>query len=81
MVVNIVFCAGVDCIVDFHNGGLITASVAVIWRGKYGDHGPVVLPLVALHDQLMSTGDEVQSVNMGKLLCNVYAKGVPSSPR
>ena len=81
MIMDIVFCAGVDSIVHFHNGRLVTAPVAVVGRRKDGDNRPVVLPLVAFHDQLMSTRNKVQSINEGKLLCNVNSKGVPSSPR
>ena len=81
MIMDIVFCTGVNCIVDFHNGRLVTAPVAIVGCGKNSDDRSVVLPLVALHDQLVSASNEIQSVNVGELLCNVYAKGIPRSPR
>ena len=81
MVVHIVLCAGVDSVVHFHNGRLVTAPVAVVGCGEDSDNRSVVLPLVALHDQPMGTSNKVQSINVGKLLCNIDSKGVPCSPR
>lgn len=39
--------------VDFHDGGLVAAPVAVIRRAEDCDHALVVAPLVPLHHELM----------------------------
>lgn len=59
MIVNIVFGTGLDRIVNFHNGSLVTASVTVIRSRKDGNHRSIVLPLITLHDQLMGSGNKV----------------------
>ena len=41
---------------------LVATPVAIIGGGEYGDNVSVVTPVVALHDQLMRSGDERQSV-------------------
>ncbi len=48
-----------------------TASVAVIWRGEYGDHVLVVAPVVALHDQLVRPRHQVEPVGVVELLADV----------
>jgi hypothetical protein len=39
-----------------------------------------VLPLISLHDELMRTGNKIQAINVRKLLRNVLAKGIASTP-
>jgi hypothetical protein len=68
-------------IINFHDGGLITASVAIVRSRKDRDDLSVVLPLISLHDKLMSTRNEMEAVDMSELLRNVLSKGVTSSPR
>jgi hypothetical protein len=73
--------AGIDRVVDFHNGSLVAASVAVIRSRKDSHYRFVVLPLVTLHHQLMGTGNKVESINVGKLFRNVLSKGVTGATR
>jgi hypothetical protein len=80
VVVNRFFRRLVDSVVNFHNSSLVTASVTVIGSGKDSDNGPVVLPLVSFHHQLVRTGDKVQTVNVRKLLGNILSKGVSRAP-
>jgi len=80
MIMNRILRSLIDRIVDFHNSSLVTAPVAIIGRRKNRDDGSVVLPLVSFHDELMSTSDKVQTINVRKLLRDVLAKGVASSP-
>ena len=73
--------AAIDRVVNFHDCCLITTPVTIIGSRKDGHDASVVLPLVSLHHQLMGSGYEMQPVNMSKLLRNVLAKGVSSTPR
>ena len=59
MIVDIVFGAGIDGIVNFHNRGLVTASVTIVGCREDSDDGSVVLPLITLHDQLVGSGNEI----------------------
>ena len=68
-------------IIDFHNSGLVAASVTIIGRGKHSDNASVVLPLVSFHYQLVSSGNEMQAVDVRELLCDILTKGVSGSPR
>ena len=80
VVVNRFFRRCVDRVVHLHDSSLVTASVAVVGSGEYRDDCPVVLPLVSFHDELMRTGDKVQTVNVRKLLGNILSKGVSRAP-
>ncbi|RNA05675.1 hypothetical protein BpHYR1_001488 [Brachionus plicatilis] len=51
-------------IVKFHYGGLITASVAVVWSRENSDNISVVAPVVAFHDELMGSGDQGEPVGV-----------------
>ena len=44
-------------LIDLHNRCLITASVTVIGRTEYCDDVPILTPVVALHDKLVSSCD------------------------
>lgn len=35
-------------LIDFHDGGLIRAAIAIVWSGEYGDSVSVVAPVVTL---------------------------------
>jgi hypothetical protein len=58
--------------VDFHDGCLISTSVAVVWRGEDGHDILILRPIVSLssaisgeyylHDKLMSSRDQGESV-------------------
>ena len=49
-------------LVNFHDGCLVTASIAVVWRRKDSDDVTVVGPVVAVHDELMSTSNQFEVV-------------------
>lgn len=63
-------------LVHFHDGRLVTATVAVIWRGEHGDHVPVVRPVVAVHYQLVGASYQLQVVRVVELFRYVLAEGV-----
>ena len=44
--------------VDLHNGGLVSASVAIIRGTEDGDDVSFLTPVVSLHDELMRSGHE-----------------------
>ena len=44
-------------LINLHNRCLVTASVTVIWSTEYCDNVPILTPVVALHDELMSSCD------------------------
>lgn len=81
MIVNGVFGSLINRIIDLHNSCLVTTSVAVIWSGEDSNNGSIVLPLVSFHNQLMSSGDKVKAIDMGKLLGDILSEGVSGSPR
>jgi len=54
--------------VEFHDGCLVTAAVAVVGSGEDGDDALLVAPVVALHDELMRSGDERETVGTIELL-------------
>jgi hypothetical protein len=54
-----------------------TTSVAVIGRAEDGDNILVMAPVIALHDQLMRSRHQSQTVCMVELLRYVLTKGVP----
>lgn len=68
-------------LVDFHDGRLVTATVAVVGRREDGDDIAVVRPVVAVHDELMGSGDELQVVRMVELLRDVLAERVAGTTR
>jgi len=49
-------------LVDFHDGCLVTASVAVVWCRKDCDDVTVVGPVVTIHDELMGTSNQFKVV-------------------
>ena len=71
----------VHMFVDFHNGGLVTASVAVIWCGEDSDDVALVTPIVSVHDELMGASNSLKAVCLVKLLGNVLTEGIASTTR
>jgi len=67
--------------VDFHDGCLITAPVAVIWGREYGHYVSILRPIITLHNQLMSSCNQSQAIIVVESLGNVLAKRIPSSSR
>ena len=49
-------------LVNFHYCGLVTATIAVVWRRKDCDDVAILRPVVAFHDQLMCARHQSQAV-------------------
>lgn len=62
--------------VKLHDGGLISAPIAVVGCTKYRDDIAIVAPVVAFHDQLVRPRNEAQPIRSVKLLGNILAKGI-----
>ena len=58
-------------IVKLHDGGLVATPVAVVGGGEDGDDVPVVRPVVPLHDELMSSANQGQTIRMVECLRNI----------
>ena len=52
----------VEAVVELHDGGLVAAAVAVVWRAEDGHDVLLVRPVVALHHQLVRARHERQVV-------------------
>lgn len=78
---DIFLCRLINGIIHFHDSCLVTATVAIVGSREDSNDRSVVLPLVAFHNQLMSTSNKVKTIKMSKLLCNILPKCVTSSPR
>ena len=81
MIVDSILCTLVNRIVDLHNCCLIATPVTIIWGRKDCNDLSIVLPLVALHDKLVCTRNEMKTINMSKLLRDILTERVTSSPR
>ena len=71
----------VQAVVKLHNGSLVTAPIAVVWRRKDGDDVAVVAPVVPLHHQLVRTRHKRQPVRVVKCLGNILPKRVTCTAR
>ena len=69
----------VDRVVHFHDSSLISTTVAVVGSREHRDNHSIVLPLVAFHDQLMGSRNEMQAIDVGKLLRNVLTERIARS--
>jgi hypothetical protein len=76
-----ILAALVDRIINLHDSSLITTPVAIVWSRKDGYDTSIMLPLVTLHNKLMRTSNEMKSIDMSKLFCNILPKRVPSASR
>lgn len=65
--------------VDEHDGGLITASVAIVRRWEHSDHIALVAVLIPLHHQLMRACYSIQPVCMVELFRDILSEGVACS--
>lgn len=65
--------------IDLHDGGLITASVAVVWSWENSDNISVVRPIITVHYKLMCSSDELQVIWMIELLWDILSKRVTST--
>ena len=81
VVVNGILRRRVHSVVNFHYRCLVPASVAIVGRTKHCHYRPIVLPLIPLHDQLMSSRDKVEVVNVSELLRNVLPKRITGASR
>ena len=68
-------------LVDFHDGSLITAAVAVVRCGEDRDDVTLVCPVVAVHDELMGAGDPSEIVGVVELFGDVLAEAITSAAR
>ena len=55
-------------LIEFHDSGLITTSVAIVRGGEDCDDVPFMCPVVSIHDELMCAGDPHQGVRVVELL-------------
>ena len=65
--------------IEFHDGSFVTAAVAVVWRGEDGNEVLVVMPAVAVYNQLMRSAHKCQFVRMIKLGRYVFSKDIASA--
>lgn len=58
-----------EVLAQIHNGGDVSAAVAVVWRGPDGDDVFVFeVVFVAFVDELVGAGDELEAVYVVELL-------------
>jgi hypothetical protein len=81
MVVNDFLAALLHSIIHLHYTSLIAAPVAVVGSRKDCNDAPIVLPLIALHYELVSASNKVKAVNVRELFRNVLPKRVACTPR
>jgi len=70
-----------EMLVNLHDGSLVTAAIAVVWRREDRYHVSILRPVVPVHDQLMSSRYQSQAIIMVECLRNVLAKRVPCTAR
>ena len=58
-------------IIELHDGSLVAATVAVVWRRENGHHIPVVRPVVPLHHQLVGPGETCSGPNSWNIYSNL----------
>lgn len=68
-----------EVLINFHDGGLVTAPVAVVGGAEDGDNVSLVAPVVTLHHELVRPRHEGQAVAVVEGLRDVRAKGVPGT--
>lgn len=54
--------------VELHDSSLVAATVAVVRSGEDSYDALLVAPVVALHNQLMGSGDESKTIGAVELL-------------
>ena len=72
---------GCKMFVNFHDSGHVAASIAVVRSRKHGHKALIVKPTVALHDKLMSTDDEIETIFTIEFLGYVMTERVASATR
>jgi len=63
-------------LINFHNGGLISATIAVIWGGENRDNVSILRPIISFHYQLVRSCDQRQPVVVIKGLGNILPECV-----
>jgi|TARA_B110000285_G_C14838899_1_gene474411 hypothetical protein len=54
-----------DILVNLHDGGHVSTSVTIVRSRPYGDEVRILEPeFKSVHDKLMGTSNQIQSVNM-----------------
>lgn len=71
----------VQLLVDLHDGCLVATAVAVVGCTKDRDNIVVVGPVVALHDQLVGSRNELEAIGVVVLLGHILSKRVASATR
>jgi len=66
----------VHLFVELHDSCLVSATVAVVWRRKDGHDLLFVGPIVTSHDQLMRSGDSLETILLCKLGRYIHAERV-----
>jgi len=66
-------------LINLHNGRLVAASVAIVGGTEYGDHVPILAPIVTFHNQLMCSGDQRQSIVVIECFRDVLSECVAST--
>ena len=64
--------------VNFHDGGLVTNSVAVVWCTEDGDDVFLMAPVVSIHNKLVGSGNQREPIVVVELLGDVLPKSVTS---
>ena len=73
--------SAIHVLVDFADGGLIAASVAVVGCREDRDNVALVTPIVAIHHKLMGTGNSCQTIRMVELLRDVLTERIAGTTR
>lgn len=68
-----------ESIIKLHDRCLVATAVTVVRCTEDGHYILVVTPIVALHDQLMGSGDQREAVAVIEGLRDVLTKGVAST--
>ena len=79
VVVDCFFINMFNFVINFHYSRLVTTSVAVIGSGENSHYRSIMLPLITLHNKLVSTCNKVKIVDMGELFSNILAESVTRS--
>ena len=68
--------AAIEVFVQFEYGRDVTAPVAIVRRRPHRQHRLVEMPLVAFHDQLMSSADQIDAIRLIELGDDIAAEQV-----
>lgn len=63
-------------LINLHDRRLVTTSVAVVWRREDRDNITILRPVVTLHNQLMSSSDQRETVVVVERFRDILAKRV-----